>query len=371
MVAGPSQAHARATVTVDLDAVADNCRLLAETVAPAELWAVVKADGYGHGAADVGAAALAAGAARLCVATYEEAVALRERLPDAPVLVMGPLVPGEEPEVRGVELAVSSREAYDRLRASAAAPLAVHVKVDSGMGRWGMAPADAIEVAAELGGGVGRLRLGGLMSHLASAESDDELTTRQLERFAAVSAEVAPCPRHVANSAAAMGRPDARWDAVRCGIAVYGVSPFGDDPAARGLRPAMRFESFVAQVKRLEPGDGTGYGHRFTAERPVWIGLVPTGYADGVPRLLSGRMDVLVGGRRRPVVATISMDQLTFLIGEECDVAVGDEVVLLGEQAGQAIGPEEWASRSDTIGYEIVTDIAPRRRRVKHLVVGG
>jgi alanine racemase len=158
---------------------------------------------------------------------------------------------------------------------------------------------------------------------------------------------------------------------VRCGIAVYGVSPFGDDPGTHGLRPAMRFESFVAQVKRLEPGDGTGYGHRFTADRPVWIGLVPTGYADGVPRLLSGRMDVLAGGRRRPVVATISMDQLTFLIGEQCDVAVGDEVVLLGRQGDEVIGPEEWGTRSDTIGYEIVTDIAPRRRRVRHLVVGG
>ena len=358
-------------MTVDLGAVADNCRLLADTVAPAELWAVVKADGYGHGAADVGSAALAAGAARLCVATYEEAVALRERLPGAPVLVMGPLIPGEEPEVHDVEVAVSSREAYDRLRAGACAPLAVHVKLDSGMGRWGMAPGDVVAVAGELAAGTGQLRLGGLMSHLASAESDDELTSRQLERFAEVSGQVAPCPRHVANSAGALGRADTRWDAVRCGIAVYGVSPFGDDPEVHGLRPAMRFESFVAQVKRLEPGDGTGYGHRFTADRPVWIGLVPAGYADGVPRLLSGRMDVLAGGRRRPVVATISMDQLTFLIGDQCDVAVGDEVVLLGRQADETIGPHEWASRSDTIGYEIVTDIAPRRRRVKHLVVGG
>jgi alanine racemase len=371
VVADRSVRHARATVTVDLGAVADNCRVLAAAAAPAELWAVVKADGYGHGAADVGAAALAAGARKLCVATHEEAVALRERLPDAPVLVMGPLVPGEESDVRDLEIAVSSREAYERLREQAAAPLAVHVKVDSGMGRWGMSTADAVGVAAELADGAGPLRLGGLMSHLASAESDDALTARQLERFAEVSAHVPACPRHIGNSAAALSRPDARWDAVRCGIAVYGVSPFGDGPAAHGLRPAMRFESFVAQVKRLEPGDGTGYGHRFTAERPVWIGLVPTGYADGVPRLLSGRMDVLVGGRRRPVVATISMDQLTFLIGADCDVAVGDEVVLLGEQGAESIGPNEWGDRSDTIGYEIVTDIAPRRRRVKHLVVGG
>jgi alanine racemase len=370
VVADPQLARARATVTVDLGAVADNCRLLADTVAPAELWAVVKADGYGHGAADVAGAALAAGAGKVCVATYEEAVALRERLPGTPLLVMGPLVPGEESEVRDVEIAVSSREAYERLRAGAAAPLAVHVKLDSGMGRWGMDADDALAVAGELAAGAGPLRLGGLMSHLASAESDEALTTRQLERFAEVSAQVAPCPRHVGNSAAALARPDARWDAVRCGIAVYGISPFGDGPAAHGLRPAMRFESFVAQVKRLEPGGGTGYGHRFVAERPVWVGLVPTGYADGVPRLLSGRMDVLAAGRRRPVVATISMDQLTFLIGEECDVAVGDEVVLLGEQGGETIGPHEWAQRSDTIGYEIVTDIAPRRRRVKHLVVG-
>ena len=361
----------RATVTIDLAAIGDNVGMLRGLAAPAELWAAVKADGYGHGASVVGRCALDAGAAKLCVATWEEARALLADLPEAPVLVMSPLAPGEEEDVTGVEVAVSSVDGLNRLRAAAREPLVVHVKLDSGMGRWGMAPADAVEVADELAAGTGGLRLGGLMSHLASAESDVELTSRQLERFAEVSAQVAPCPRHVANSAAALGRADARWDAVRCGIAVYGISPFGDDPEAHGLRPAMRFESFVAQVKRLEPGDGTGYGHRFTADRPVWIGLVPTGYADGVPRLLSGRMDVLAGGRRRPVVATISMDQLTFLIGDRCDVAVGDEVVLLGRQADETIGPHEWASRSDTIGYEIVTDIAPRRRRVKHLVVGG
>ena len=330
-----AQRLSRATVTIDLSAVAANVRMLRDLVAPAEVWAVVKADGYGHGASAVGGAALAAGATRLCVATWEEARALRDALPEAPVLVMSPLAPGEEADLAGVEVAVSSVESFARLRAAAREPLGVHVKLDTGMGRWGMAEDEARRVADEIVGS-SLLRLSGLMSHLSSADDDADHTRRQLERFRRFAEGLPDCPRHVANSAGALGYPEARFDAVRCGIAIYGLSPFGDDSAARGLAPALRLESYVAQLKLLEPGEGAGYGRRFVAERPTWIGLVPAGYADGVPRLLSGRMDVLVRGRRRRVAATISMDQLTFVVGERCDVELGDPVVLIGARRRRA-----------------------------------
>jgi alanine racemase len=369
VVAGEGIRQARATVTVDLGAVAANCRTLTDTVQPAELWAVVKADGYGHGAAAVGRAAFDAGAARLCVATLEEAAALQAELPDVPVLVMSPLAPGEETDVAGVEVAVSSVEGLERLLA-AGRPVGVHVKYDSGMGRWGMSADDALRAGEQLAAAGGPLRLAGLMSHLASADSDNDFTSRQLDRFVALSDSFPPCPRHVANSAAALWRPDARYDAVRCGVGVYGLHPAGGDPAEHGIVPAMRFESYVAQVKRLGAGESAGYGRRFVADRPTWIGLAPAGYADGVPRLLSGRADVLVRGRRRRIAATVSMDQLTFVIGEECDVEPGDRVILLGEDGDEAVRAEEWARLAETINYEVVTDIAPRRRRVEHVVVG-
>jgi alanine racemase len=369
-VVARAQRPARATVTVDLAAVAANVAQLRDVVQPAEVWAVVKADGYGHGASAVGGAALAAGAAKLCVATCEEARAVRTALPEAPVLVMSPLAPGEEGEVEGVEIAVSSVEGFARVRAASREPLVVHVKADTGMGRWGMSEEEALRVADEVLASE-HLRLGGLMSHLAAADTDPEHTRRQLERFEQLSQRFPPCPRHVANSAGALAFPEARFDAVRSGIAVYGLSPFGDAPDAHGLVPALRLESYVAQLKRLAAGESAGYGRRFVADRPTWIGLAPAGYADGVPRLLSGRMDVLVRGTRRRVAATVSMDQLTFVIGDECDVELGDAVVLIGDDGGERIGAEEWAALCGTISYEVVCDIAPRRRRVEHVIVDG
>ncbi|MDX6593060.1 MAG: alanine racemase [Gaiellales bacterium] len=365
-----TQRGARATLIVDCAAVAANIETLRQRVAPAEVWAVVKADGYGHGASAVAAAALEAGAAKLCVATLAEATALRADLPAARVLVMGPLASGEEVETAGLEVAVSSLEGYARLRAAARDPVGVHVKVDTGMGRWGMTAEEALRVGEQVAGSH-TLRLSGLMSHLASADTDPSFTRQQLERFAAISERFPPCPRHVANSAAALSEPASFHDAVRCGVAIYGLSPFGEDPSRHGLVPALRFETYVAQRKRLEPGDSAGYGRRFVATRPTWIGLAPAGYADGVPRALSGRMEVLVRGRRRSVAATISMDQLSFVIGSDCDVELGDTVTLIGADGDEHVTAEEWAELAGTINYEIVTGIAHRPERVEHVVLGG
>jgi alanine racemase len=360
---------ARATVTVDVSAVGRNVARLCAVAAPAEVWAVVKADGYGHGAAAVGAEALRAGARRLCVATWDEARALRDELGDVPVLVMGPLVPGEESEVAGVDVTVASVDGFARLQAAARRPLGVHVKVDTGMGRWGMPAAEALRIAGRLDGD-GLLRTAGLMSHLAVADSDDGFTRLQIERFAELAERFPPCPRHLANSAGALHFPAARFDAVRCGIAVYGLSPTGADPAADGLLPALRLDSHVADVKLLQPGQSSGYGRRLVASEPTWVGLVPAGYADGVPRILSGAADVLVGGRRRRVAATVSMDQLTFVIGPTRDVEPGDPVTLIGADGDERILVEEWARIAGTINYEIVTSLAPRPRRVEHVVAG-
>ena len=236
--------RSRATVTVDLGAIAANCRRLIEAAAPAELWAVVKADGYGHGAADVASAAVAAGARRLCVATLEEAAALRGHTGGVPVLVMGPLVEGEEADVEGVEVAVSSVAAYDRLRACAPDGTTVHLKLDSGMGRWGLDVQATLELGSRLAEGDGPLRLGGLMSHLASAESDRAFTAEQLRRFGTVADRFPPCPRHIANSAAALGIAEARFDAVRCGIAIT-----GSNGRAPSLRRGARQSASDADIR--------------------------------------------------------------------------------------------------------------------------
>jgi alanine racemase len=285
------------------------------------------------------------------------------------VLVMGPLVPGQESDVEGVDVTVTSVEGFTRLRSAARSPLGVHVKADTGMGRWGMAADDALRVGEQLAEG-DTLSLAGLMSHLAVADTDAAFTRGQIDRFAALAERFPACPRHLANSAAVLRFPEARFDAARCGIAAYGLSPFGTDPSGDGLRPALRLESFVADVKLLAAGESAGYGRRYVATEPTWIGHVPAGYADGVPRIVSGSADVLVRGRRRRIAATVSMDQLTFVIGAECDVEPGDTVTLIGEDGEERILAEEWARIAGTINYEIVTSLAPRPRRVEHVLRG-
>jgi alanine racemase len=335
----------RSELTIDLGAIRRNARTLLRVLEGAELWAVVKADGYGHGAADVGAAALGAGATALCVATVPEGLALRQALGTVRVLVLGPATSREIADARdaGLELVVADGEVPEGVR--------VHVKLDTGMGRWGIAELD-----------VPSREVVGLMSHFASADSDTEFTEQQVERFRDATALYPHLTRHIANSAGALAYPEARFDAARCGIALYGISPFGTDPAEDGLEPALRWDSELAQVKLLQPGESTGYGRRWIARQATWIGIVPVGYADGFRRGLSGT-EVRVAGELRPVVGTISMDALTVELDRE--LPVGTPVTLLGH----GVLAEAHALVADTIAYEIVTGIRTDPLRMRRSVV--
>lgn len=340
----------RSQITIDLGAFRRNVARLREAAGPAELWAVVKADAYGHGAEAVAPAALEAGASALCVATVAEGLALRRALPEARLIVMGPLASGEERAAREgrLEVTVSTPELPDGL--------AVHAKVDTGMGRLGMSPEEARRLP--------RSRLAGLMSHLATADEPDESFARQqIARFAELASAFPGVPSHLANSAATLRFPEARFDAVRCGIALYGLSPFGDDPARHGLEPVLSWRSYVALAKTLAAGESTGYGRRFVAERPTRIGIVPIGYADGWRRGLTGA-EVLVGGERRRVLGTISMDSFAVELADE---PVGAPVTLIGG----GVVAEEHARRLGTINYEITCGITSSPERAERRVVDG
>ena len=340
----------RSLITVNLGALRRNAARLREAAAPAELWAVVKADAYGHGAVVAAHAALEGGAAALCVATVREAAELRAELPGTRIVVMSPLAPGEEEAVRdaGAEVCLSSP--------GAPRGVPVHLKVDTGMGRWGMSAEDALAL--------GDAPVVGIMSHLAGADEPDDAFARvQLDRFAEVRARFPGVTAHVANSAAALRFPEARYDAVRCGVALYGLSPFGDDPAAHGLEPVLTWESYVALEKELAPGESTGYGRRFVARGPVRVGIVPVGYADGFRRALTGA-DVLVDGVRRKVLGTVSMDSFAVELG---DSHAGAPVTLIGG----GLRAEELARHLGTINYEITCALNRDPRRADVVVTDG
>jgi alanine racemase len=344
----------RALARVDVGAIERNCARLASAVAPARLCAVVKADGYGHGAVPAARAARAGGAAWLAVATAGEAAALRAAGIDGPVLVMGALSDEELPVAIGAGAdVVAWREAFV---AKLGPEARVHVKLDTGMGRLGTRdPDEASRVAAAAGD-----RLAGLMTHFATADEDDRtFLDAQLAAFAAWIARHPGVPVHAANSAAALRRPDARFDMVRCGIAVYGMDPFHRDPADHGLEPALELTSYLAEVKRCEPGQSAGYGRRFVAERGTWLGTIPIGYGDGVRRGLTNNADVLVDDRRVPLVGTVSMDNVTVDLGDD-PPPPGAEAVLIGARGGERILAEELAARLGTINYEITCGLSAR-----------
>lgn len=391
--------HRPTRAEVDAGAIARNARRLRDAAGEgAQLCAVVKADGYGHGIVTAARAALAGGASWLAVALVEEGEVLRDAGVEAPVLVLSEPPPSAAGAMVALRLTPTVyRPAFlDALEDAAAAVsedarIAVHVKLDTGMTRVGVAPDDRDAVLARLAASR-RLSVEGVQTHLARADEPEVSTTdEQLARFAdglaAVrTAGLAPTLVHVANTAATLLHTSA-WRAVlgegapgavplvRAGIGLYGLDAGPQVVAAEhGLEPALRLVSEVSHVRRVTAGTPVSYGHRWSAPADGWLATVPIGYADGVPRPLTGRLDVLHAGRRRPVVGTITMDQVLVWCGDD-EPTVGDEVVLIGAQEGPdgaagaggvplRIGMEEWAERLGTITYEIATGVSARVPRV-------
>ena len=357
---------------VDLDAIAHNVGVLRRAVAPADVWAVVKADAYGHGVVPVALAALGAGAEGLCVALVQEAAELRAAGVDAPILVLSeqPVEQAEAAVRLGVISTVYSLAQIDALEAAGAAGHRVHLKVDTGMHRVGCAPDQAVDLAREITRRPG-LRLDGVFTHLAVAdEPADPFSTLQLDRFDAVLAELAaagidPGRVHAANSAGGLAHLRARHRLVRTGIALYGIAPGrGVEHLCHELRPALTLRARVSHVKPVAAGERISYGLRHAFATDTIVATVPLGYADGVPRrLFETHGEVLVQGRRCPIVGVVTMDQLMIDVGAGTDLRVGDVVTLLGRDGPERVRAEDWAERLGTIGYEIVCGLSARVAR--------
>jgi alanine racemase len=386
----------RAQAGVNVAAIERNCaRLRSELRPTVALCAVVKADGYGHGAAQSARAALAGGASWLAVAGAREARELHDAaLPDTGagegrprdavtgeedmrnvrILVMGALSPPELREALTADADVVVWHERDIEAVAAAGGGRVHVKLDSGMGRLGtrdLAEASRVVASARYTAGV---ELAGVMTHFATADdlNDDGFFVAQLAVFADWAREIKldhpEIVVHAANSAAVLRDPRAHFDMVRCGIALYGMDPFGGDPAARALEPALELSSYVAEVKRCGVGESAGYGRRFVAAHDTHLGVLPIGYGDGWRRGLSNNADVLIDGCRRPVVGTVSMDNITVELGPDpaAQELLGAQAILIGSQGNERITAEEVAGRLDTIDYEVTCALTPRVPRVYH-----
>ena len=350
---------------IDTEALRSNFEILRSHVAPAAAMAVVKADAYGHGMVLVARAVVEAGAEWLGVTDLDEAMVLRSAGIRQPVLAW---LHGTDADfataiAAGVDLGLSSLDQLERVAALGGA--VVQLKVDTGLSRNGIAPDDVERVfgrAAELERS-GRVRVRGVFSHLSNTSRADD--TRQLELFdrvleAAQSAGLDPELRHIASSQAGIERPEARYDLVRLGVALYGLPPADAvDTAALGLRPVMELAGSIAAVRRVPAGSGVSYGYTHRTERETTLALVPLGYADGVPRAASDRGRVWIGGEQYPVVGRIAMDQFLVDVGD-ASVAVGDRVVIWGDPATGVPGAQDWAVAAGTIGYEIVTRVGPR-----------
>jgi alanine racemase len=369
-------AAVRVQAKVNVAAIARNCaRLRTELRDDAALCAVVKANGYGHGAVQSARAALAGGASWLAVSSPHEAWELREGgLRDARLLVMGALSPVELEQALAADAdVVVWDEAYLPL-VQAAGGGRVHVKFDSGMGRLGTRdPVEASRVA-EAARQTPGVHLAGVMTHFATADdlSDDGFFAGQLAAFTswarALKERQPDLVVHAANSAAMLREESAQFDMVRCGIAIYGMDPFGRDPAARALEPALELSSYVAEVKPCAVGESAGYGRQFVAEHDTCIAVLPIGYGDGWRRGLSNNADVLIGGHRHPLVGTVSMDNITVDLGPDASAARlrGERAILIGIQGNERITAEEVARRLDTINYEVTCALTPRVPRIYH-----
>jgi alanine racemase len=362
-------------IEVDLDAVEHNVSAFKRHVGEqVEVFAVVKANAYGHGAVPVGEAALAAGATRLAVHRAIEGVELRRAGITAPILVMGYTPPNGAAMIAAWDLtpSVTTPEFAQALSAQAVAggkQVPIHVKVDSGMSRYGLVPPEVVPFLQGIGGLPG-LSLEGLFTHLATADSADpagalaQLATFQQVLSAAREAGFSPPIVHAANSAATMRLPQARFNAVRPGVALYGLQPSAEWPPPFEIRPALSLKSLIARVRRLPAGAGIGYGFTYVTKEPITVALVPIGYGDGYHRVLSNQGIVLVGGQRAPVLGRVSMDQIVVDVSHIPGVRMDDEVVLIGRQGVEQIGAEEVARLAGTINYEVTTSLLPRVARI-------
>lgn len=357
---------------IDLAALQANVRAIKEFVGPrVEMFAVVKANAYGHGAVPVARAALLAGATRLAVHRVQEGVELRQAGIDAPILLLGYAPLAAAPLVARYRLTptVITREFAEALAAYVDEPLPVHVKVDTGMGRYGLLPEEVVDFARALDA-MPHIVIEGVYTHFATAdEADQTYMRRQFRIFRDVlaaleGAGIHPFIRHACNSAATFAFPEAHLDAVRPGIALYGMLPSDAWEPPVPLRPVLSLKSLVARVRTLPAGSSIGYGRTFTTEKPTRVALVPIGYGDGYHRILSNRAEVLIRGRRARVLGRVSMDQIVVDVDHIPDVQMEDEVVLIGEQGGDAIRAEEVAHWAETINYEVTTSLLPRVTRV-------
>ena len=372
----------RALAEINLAAIERNIALLRGRLRPGTRFcAVVKADAYGHGAPAVATAALAAGADLLGVATAGEARELRRAGVTAPIMVLGAVSLQELP----VALAAGAELVAWDLRMVAAIenvvaqvgpahPVRIHVKLDSGMGRLGTRePEEGVAVATAILRAAPSLDLVGVMTHFATADSDQDFVARQLEAFVAFADRVRALAGpdrgltvHAANSAATLLTPESHLDMVRCGIAIYGGDPMNEDPSAHGLEPAMALRTYVAALKRTVAGDSAGYGRRFIADVDTWVATLPVGYADGVRRALSDNCDVLISGRRFPLVGTVSMDYITVDVGPDPALKRGERATLLGADGAERQTAEDLARRIGTISYEVMCGVSGRVPRIYH-----
>ena len=368
--------HDRALARIDVAAVEHNCVELKRRLGEAALCAVVKADGYGHGAVWCARAAVAGGATWLAVATAEEAAELRRHGLRERLIVMGALN-HEELETAlhaDADVVAWRRPFVDTCLAKADAlgqPARIHIKLDTGMGRLGTRDPDEALELVDVANRHHGLALAGFMTHFATADdSDSEFFDKQLARFTSVAERVKrehpDCVVHAANSAAVFRDPAAHFDMARCGIAIYGLDPFHQSAAERGLAPALALESYVADVKPAAVGDSAGYGRTWRAEQATQIAVLPIGYGDGYRRGLSNKADVIIRGRRYPLAGTVSMDNITVDVGPEPEVRPGDLATLIGAQGDERIPAEELAGIIGTINYEVTCGIAPRVRRLYH-----
>jgi alanine racemase len=360
---------------VDLGAIGDNVRQVKRWIGPdVELAAVVKANGYGHGSILVAREALRQGADRLAVAWLGEAVALRKAGIAGSILVMGYVWPGDAPTIvhHGLTPTVNSLELATALSDASVALGQVtqfHVKMDTGMSRYGLMPHEALSFIHQVVALPG-LSLEGVWTHFATAdEADTQMVHQQLAQYHELLADLerAGIPvavRHAANSGATMRLPEAHLDMVRCGILIYGLYPSHDVEKRISLRPALSLKARLARVRTLPAGTGISYGHTYITPREMPVGLVPVGYGDGYHRLMSSRGAVLVGGCRAPILGRVCMDTCVVDLTDVPDPREGDEVVIIGQQGNDAILAEEVASWADTVNYEVLTGLTSRLPRV-------